>query len=66
MASGHVNRANRPNTWLHRPMLLNVRKVLAKAPSTRDPTRTLATRRRSSALSGAPKKATSPLGHTLF
>ena len=19
MASGHVNRANRPNTWLHRP-----------------------------------------------
>jgi hypothetical protein len=22
MASGHVNRANRPNTWLLRPMLL--------------------------------------------
>ena len=22
MASGHVSRANRPNTWLHRPMLL--------------------------------------------
>jgi hypothetical protein len=21
MASGHVNRANRPNTWLHRPDL---------------------------------------------
>src|SRR5262249_31083899 len=21
MASGHVNRANRPNTWLHRPLL---------------------------------------------
>jgi hypothetical protein len=21
MASGHVNRANRPNTWLHRPAL---------------------------------------------
>jgi hypothetical protein len=21
MASGHVNRANRPNTWLHRPCL---------------------------------------------
>jgi hypothetical protein len=21
MASGHVNRANRPNTWLHRPNL---------------------------------------------
>jgi hypothetical protein len=22
MASGHVNRANRPNTWLLRPLLL--------------------------------------------
>ena len=22
MASGHVNRINRPNTWLHRPSLL--------------------------------------------
>ena len=21
MASGHVNRANRPNTWAHRPIL---------------------------------------------
>jgi hypothetical protein len=21
MASGHVNRTNRPNTWLHRPTL---------------------------------------------
>jgi hypothetical protein len=21
MASGHVNRTNRPNTWLHRPAL---------------------------------------------
>ena len=21
MASGHVNRTNRPNTWLHRPSL---------------------------------------------
>ena len=26
MASGHVNRINRPNTWLHRPMLQNVKK----------------------------------------
>ena len=24
MASGHVNRIYRPNTWLHRPMLQNV------------------------------------------
>jgi hypothetical protein len=35
MASGHVNRINRPNTWLHRPMLQNVKKVLANPePST--------------------------------
>ena len=30
MASGHVNRINRPNTWLHRPMLL--RDVLTCQP----------------------------------
>ena len=29
MASGHVNRTKRPNTWLHRPMLQNVKKALA-------------------------------------
>jgi hypothetical protein len=35
MASGHVNRIKRPNTWLHRPMLRNVKKVLANPePST--------------------------------
>ena len=35
MASGHVNRINRPNTWLHRPMLQNVKKALANSePST--------------------------------
>ena len=35
MASGHVNRTKRPNTWLHRPMLQNVKKALAKPePST--------------------------------
>jgi hypothetical protein len=35
MASGHVNRTYRPNTWLHRPMLQNVKKVLANSePST--------------------------------
>ena len=32
---GHVNRANRPNTWLHRPTLQNGKKVLANPePST--------------------------------
>ena len=35
MASGHVNRIYRPNTWLHRPMLQNVKKALANSePST--------------------------------
>jgi hypothetical protein len=38
MASGHVNRTQRPNTWLHRPRLQNVKKALANSePSTHDP-----------------------------
>ena len=37
MASGHMNRVKRPDTWLHRPMLQNVKKVLANPePSTHD------------------------------
>jgi hypothetical protein len=41
MASGHVNRIKRPNTWLHRPMLQNVKKVLANSePSTHGTKRT--------------------------
>jgi hypothetical protein len=41
MASGHVNRVKRPNTWLHRPMLQNVKKALANPePSTHDPNET--------------------------
>src|ERR1700720_3534755 len=40
MASGHMNRVKRPDTWLHRPMLQNVKKVLANPePSTQDPKR---------------------------
>jgi hypothetical protein len=36
-----VNRIKRPNTWLHRPMLQNVKKALANPePSTHDPKRT--------------------------
>ena len=31
MASDHVNRIKRPNTWLHRPMLQNVKKALANS-----------------------------------
>jgi len=43
MASGQVNRIKRPDTWLHRPMLRNVKKVLANPePSTHDPTATSA------------------------
>src|SRR5258708_38247580 len=43
MASGHVNRIKRPDTWLHRPMLQNVKKVLANPePSTHDPNETFA------------------------
>ena len=38
MASGHVNRTNRPNTWLHRPPAARVKKVLANPePSTPGP-----------------------------
>jgi hypothetical protein len=41
MASGHVNRIKRPNTWLHRPMLQNVKKGLANPePSTHGTNRT--------------------------
>jgi hypothetical protein len=40
MASGHMDRVKRPETWLHRPMLRNVKKVLANPePSTHDPSR---------------------------
>ena len=43
MASGHMNRVKRPDTWLHRPMLQNVKKVLANPePSTHDPKRFVA------------------------
>jgi hypothetical protein len=38
MASGHMNRVKRPDTWLHRPMLQNVKKALANPePSTHGP-----------------------------
>ena len=43
MASGHVSRIKRPNTWLHRPMLQNVKKALANPePSTHGAKRTFA------------------------
>ena len=41
MASGHVNRTYRPNTWLHRPKPAYVKKVLANPePSTHGTFRT--------------------------
>jgi hypothetical protein len=41
MASGHVNRTQGPNTWLHRPILQNVKKALANPePSTHGTKRT--------------------------
>ena len=56
MASGHMNRVKRPDTWLHRPMLQNVKKALANPePSTHDPG---CVRRFSS-----PKNCTQPVIH---
>jgi hypothetical protein len=53
MASGHVNRVNRPNTWLHRPMLQNVKKALANSePSTHGTKRTYRNGRLKSAPGG--------------
>jgi hypothetical protein len=53
MASGHVNRIKRPNTWLHRPMLRNVKKVLANPePSTHGTFRTSDDVRVESAIGG--------------
>jgi hypothetical protein len=53
MASGHVNRIKRPNTWLHRPMLQNVKKALANPePSTHGTRRTCRRSRCMSAVAG--------------
>jgi hypothetical protein len=55
MASGHVNRVKRPNTWLHRPMLQNVKKALANSePSTHAPEPNSIVVARRSALRGRP------------
>jgi hypothetical protein len=40
MASGHVNRENRPNTWLHPTGICDVKIFLANSePSTHGPSR---------------------------
>ena len=58
MASGHVNRVKRPNTWLHRPMLQNVKKALANPePSTHGTFRKYRPFRRRSAIRGKAEAA---------
>jgi hypothetical protein len=58
MASGHVNRIKRPNTWLHRPMLQNVKKALANPePSTHGTFETCRDVRSSVAIRGIPDMA---------
>jgi hypothetical protein len=58
MASGHVNRIKRPNTWLHRPMLQNVKKALANPePSTHGTFETCQLTPRMSAYRGRPEVA---------
>jgi hypothetical protein len=58
MASGHVNRVNRPDTWLHRPMLRNVKKALANPePSTHGTLRTCRARWTMSVLGSRPEVA---------
>jgi hypothetical protein len=53
MASGHANRANRPNTWLHRTRPCDVKILLANPePSTHGTSATYAIVRKKSA-SGA-------------
>ena len=55
MASGHVNRTKRPNTWLHRPTLQNVKKALANPePSTHGTSRHLARCSEMSGVGGKP------------
>src|SRR5208282_1793807 len=40
MASGQVSRANRPNTWLHRPALQREKTLANREPSTHGTSRT--------------------------
>src|SRR5258708_18318690 len=64
MASGHVNRIKRPNTWLHRPILQNVKKALANPePSTHGTKQTCRPRRAMSAFRG---KAENICSHRVF
>ena len=67
MASGHMNRVKRPDTWLHRPMLQNVKKVLANPePSTHGTSRLLLRRGAMSGVGGEPDSITDGLDQTLL
>src|ERR1700691_3304001 len=56
VASGHVNRIKRPNTWLHRPILQNVKKALANPePSTHGTFETCRRAARMSGIGGRPE-----------
>src|SRR5262249_59827997 len=52
MASGHANRAHRPNTWLHRPATRREILLANPEPSTHGTTRTSRDVRAMSALEG--------------
>jgi hypothetical protein len=52
MASGHVYRANRPNTWLHRPMLHSCKPLANPEPSTHGPSRQFTQRINSGTIGG--------------
>jgi len=56
MASGHVNRIKRPDTWLHRPMPQNVKKVLANPEPSTHGTKPTCRLRRAMSASGAKRK----------
>jgi hypothetical protein len=53
MASGHVNRTNRPNTWLHRPSLRVTIPLANPEPSTHGTFATSQERGSTSAFGGA-------------
>jgi hypothetical protein len=61
MASGHVNRANRPNTWLLRPMLQMKILLANPEPSTHGPSRHFAPHVNYVALGAKPWQALQPL-----
>jgi hypothetical protein len=60
MASGHVNRTQRPNTWLHRSSLRREILLANSEPSTHGPSRNSARRSASVALGVTADTARTP------